>query len=790
MKRPFPAYKGDDPFVFISYSHRDSAAVFKEIAWLKSQGFNIWYDEGIEAGREWRDEIATAISKASVLLYFVTPESVASENCRNEVNFASDELTPILTVYLKPTELPGGLRLTISTRQAINRYDLSMDEYSHKLNVSLAEYVGMAPLPIQTGSPASSRFRYWLILAAIILIGGGALTYIVPGIVPDIVPDMVDGVVNGFDDDRSQSPVLPESRLRSIAVLPFQNLNQDPVFDQISDGIALDLVNGLSKIHAIRVAAATSSFAFKNQYSDVSAIGKKLKVDTVLEGSVRIIDDIARINVQLLLVEDGYQLWSESYDRPFTDVLALQDDVAALILNSVRLHLIDKSAVNEGSVALGSYNLYLIARDNMRERTEQSLLLAKSQFTEALALDPEYGPAWADLARTVLLLSDLQYGDVPFIEAKEEAKQMLARAFELEPELSSAYATEGFLYLNEANQMEALSSFHRAIATDPNNAYAHFMISEILASSGNFAGALKELEVAYALDSRHPVIQYRLVIYYLGQGNFSGVRQSVRPDQALLADALIDFRLGREADGIVKATEYLNLEESGFAGIHLRMELARRYYYKLKNIDMAQKTISETNAFAGRVYFQALEYPEVAYQLLKKIPDGYHNRFSKFLLARSEIRTGRFDDCLDAVGYQSVETMPIRGEIYLGLPGNELSLAFFAAYCLSELGRVEEAARLQEELMRYHRLAIQQGEPPGYFRLLARLELLGGNHDEAVRLLQEAYANQALDWTDLGNPWYDILRSRPDFVALVEAVYGHMNQQRQQLGWPPVQPIE
>lgn len=146
---------------------------------------------------------------------------------------------------------------------------------------------------------------------------------------------------------------------------------------------------------------------------------------------MQIIDDVARINVQLLLVEDGYQLWSESYDRPSSDVLAMQDDVSALILNSVRLHLIDKSAVDEGMVALGSYNLYLVARDNMRARTEQSLLLAKAQFEEALTLDQEYAPAWADLARTVLLLSDLQYGETPFVEAKVEAGEMLARALSL-----------------------------------------------------------------------------------------------------------------------------------------------------------------------------------------------------------------------------------------------------------------------------------------------------------------------------------------------------------------------
>ncbi|MFT4799815.1 MAG: hypothetical protein ACJAXW_003946 [Candidatus Azotimanducaceae bacterium] len=125
MKRPFPA------------------VVFKEISGLKKQGLNIWYDEGIDPGREWREEIATAIGDASMLLYFITPDSVESENCRNEVNFAADEQIPILTVYLKPTDLPGGLRLTLSTRQAVSRFDLPGDGYVHKLTSSFNEYVGL-----------------------------------------------------------------------------------------------------------------------------------------------------------------------------------------------------------------------------------------------------------------------------------------------------------------------------------------------------------------------------------------------------------------------------------------------------------------------------------------------------------------------------------------------------------------------------------------------------------------------------------------------------------------------
>lgn len=780
MNRPFPAYRGAEPFVFISYSHRDSERVFAEISWLKDQAVNIWYDEGIEAGREWRDEIASAISGAKVLIYFVTPNSVGSENCRNEVNFAADEQIPIVTVYLEPAELTGGLRLTLSNRQAIKRFELSGEEYALKLLGFLQNYLPLSNLDgnglpdSRTGRPAKSHRAAWMLLGALGIPICLGLAYWLQETYPN----------NRVSVEQS---TIQEARLRSVAVLPFQNLSQNSEHEPVADGIALDLVNGLSKIHELRVAASTSSFAFKNQYQDVGVIGRHLRVDTVLEGSVRIVDDTARITAQLLLVEDGYQLWSERYDVQFSNVLDLQDQVTAEILDSVRLHLIEKAAAESGQVALGAYDTYLVARDNMRARTEASLSLAKSQFVESIAIDPEYAPAWADLARTIILLSDLQYGDVPFVEAKVEALQALDKAFSLEPNLASAHATLGFMLRNEGQQMEALSSFHRAIAADPNNAYAHFMISEVLADSGNFSGSLKELETAYALDNRHPIIQYRLVMYYLATLNRAGLEQVIRPDQALLLEALWDFRLGKDAAGVQKATEYLTLEETGFAGVHLRMELARRYYYRLHNIDMAQQAMSEADPFAGRVFFQAMEYPEVAYQLLRRIPDDYQGRFSRFLLARSEIITGRYDSCLTTLNYQSPEQTIIQGQIYLGLPGNELTLAFYQAYCLTRLGRNDEAKTIQTELMKYHENAIRQGEPPGYYRLLARLEMLVGNHDRAIELLELAFQNHALDWTDIANPWYDELRATRRFQTLQANLYNHVNEQRALLGWQAVE---
>lgn len=147
MEKPFPAYSGDKPYVFVCYSHTDEDQVYAEIRWLQHQGINVWYDTtGIGPGSEWNDEIAKAIKGANQFLYFLTPNSVGSEHCRRELNFAQSENRKIAVVHLEETDLPDGLRLSLDNRQAILRYRLSSQEYRNGLIQSL-DNTQAAPTP-------------------------------------------------------------------------------------------------------------------------------------------------------------------------------------------------------------------------------------------------------------------------------------------------------------------------------------------------------------------------------------------------------------------------------------------------------------------------------------------------------------------------------------------------------------------------------------------------------------------------------------------------------------------
>jgi len=154
---PFEAYQGDEPFVFISYSHKDATVVYEEITRLHEAGVNVWYDEGIEASNEWPEEIAQAVVGCSVFLVFVSPRATASVNCRNEINLALNKNKPFLGIYLEATELPLGLQLRMGDLQAILRYKLPVDRYQKKTQDSLDQLLGKKPAKKRTAVPFTQQ---------------------------------------------------------------------------------------------------------------------------------------------------------------------------------------------------------------------------------------------------------------------------------------------------------------------------------------------------------------------------------------------------------------------------------------------------------------------------------------------------------------------------------------------------------------------------------------------------------------------------------------------------------
>lgn len=157
-RMPFPAYRGSEPYIFVSYAHEDSGRVFTEIKGFNENGYNVWYDEGISPGNEWTDEIAEALEKCGLFVVFITPASADSPNVQNEINYAIGEKKPFLAIHLQETTLRAGIKLQIGTKQAILKYKTNDEEYLYKYMAAF-ERMGMrqkkkivAPAPQQAES--------------------------------------------------------------------------------------------------------------------------------------------------------------------------------------------------------------------------------------------------------------------------------------------------------------------------------------------------------------------------------------------------------------------------------------------------------------------------------------------------------------------------------------------------------------------------------------------------------------------------------------------------------------
>jgi TolB-like protein/Flp pilus assembly protein TadD len=275
-------------------------------------------------------------------------------------------------------------------------------------------------------------------------------------------------------------------------------MSNDPDNEHFTDGMAEEVINALSRIQGLRVASRTSSFSFKGRNEDIAEIGRKLKVSTVLEGSVRKMGNKLRITAQLVNVADGYHLWSERYDREMEDVFEIQDDISQAIVKALRVILTEdekKQIEKPRAVNLEAYDFYLRGRQAFGIR-RKSLEIARRMFEKAIAIDPTYARAHAGLADTFSLM--YTYFDTRQSNLRE-ADLASKKALELEPDLAEAHVARG-LAVSLGNRFdEAETEFETAMRLDPKLFDAVYWYARARLSQGRYEEAVKLLERAAAL---------------------------------------------------------------------------------------------------------------------------------------------------------------------------------------------------------------------------------------------------------------------------------------------------
>jgi len=284
---------------------------------------------------------------------------------------------------------------------------------------------------------------------------------------------------------------------RSIAVLPFANLSADRKQDYFCDGMAEETINALAKVKGLRVAARTSTLGFKGSGEDVREIGRKLHVETLLEGSVRRSGDFLRVTVQLIDVASGYHLWSEKYDRKFQDIFAIQDEIAQnvvralqLILSENELEALTKTATTDSQ----AYDYYLRGRQFFHQGRRKSYEYAIQMFRKATEIDPNYALAYAGIADSAAMLAHFypDAGKAHLAEADKAGK----RALELDPDLPQGHAARGFTLWLLDRFDEAKVEFETAMRLDPGQGLTHYLYGRACFQRGEIAQAARLFEEA------------------------------------------------------------------------------------------------------------------------------------------------------------------------------------------------------------------------------------------------------------------------------------------------------
>jgi adenylate cyclase len=312
-------------------------------------------------------------------------------------------------------------------------------------------------------------------------------------------------IVPGTTSVPAPAPAVPTDRM-SIAVLPFNNMSDDPKQEYFSDGITEDLITDLSKISGLLVIARNSTFAYKGRAVKVVEVGRELGVRYVMEGSVRKAGERVRITAQLIDAATGHHLWADRYDRELKDIFDLQDDVRQKIVMALAVQLSagEREQLSKRPTSnVAAYDLWARGLERMNTFTREGILESRGLFEQAVALDPFFARAWGQIANAYALEADLELGTVTPEEIKL-ATAIAQRAVALDATLPQPRWVLGRTYFWQDDIDRAVAEMEKAVALDPNFADGLAYHGLLLVLSGRAPAAFPYIERAMRINPRFP----------------------------------------------------------------------------------------------------------------------------------------------------------------------------------------------------------------------------------------------------------------------------------------------
>jgi TolB-like protein/Tfp pilus assembly protein PilF len=553
---PGPAVAGSLRPVFISYGSADAPLAQKVCAALEAAGSKCWIaPRDVVPGTLYAEGIVRALDESRVLVLILSKDAVASPHVGRELERAASKRHAIIGFKVDAAPLNRAFEYFLNQSQWIELGAVGADAAIAKLveavrlHLNSTATVGPSSLADSptAGRAAQELRKRWMAAAAIAVVAGTLVWLLADKFwlskhVAEEKPIAATVSATG-----PAAPAIPE---KSVAVLPFVDMSEKKDQEYFSDGLSEELIDMLTKIPDLRVPARTSSFYFKGKSATIAEIAKALAVAHVLEGSVRKSGNTLRITAQLVRVDNGYHVWSETYDRKLDDIFKIQDEIAGAVVGHLKLALLKTAPGSTTNTE--AYNLLLQARYFSGRGNPEDLATAVVLYDRAIAIDPNYALAYAELAdcyalrvsegvdtngvgytksraaaeRAIALDPNLAEGYRALAAARLQyelnwaaAGDLLRKAQALDPNSSSVLHLTGLLTQATGSLADAEGFFRRALDNDPLNVRVHRYLGRAFFYQNKLSDAEKTIREMIELDPKFPGAHFQLGIVLLSRGD-------------------------------------------------------------------------------------------------------------------------------------------------------------------------------------------------------------------------------------------------------------------------------
>lgn len=522
-----------------------------------------------------REELRQTLWSHDTFVDFDAGLNAAIKRLRDALNDSPDNPRYVETLPRRGYRFIGALGVAAESAAQELRASPETGDREIAQTISAGEFSGSVPgmtLPAQRRSP---RWKFAVACTLLLAVGTGTITWRLR-----LVAEREDA-----------------GRIRSIAVLPLQNLSGDPAQEYFAEGMTDALITDLAQSSSLRVISGTSSMRYKSTTKPVRDIGKELHVDAVIEGAVVRSGDKVRIDAQLIRTADDQHLWAKSYQRKIGDVLALQADVALAIADEVQIKLTPRERARltrTRTINPDAYDAYLLGQYFLERAGKDNLQKARDYYQQAIQLDPNYALAWAGLADAQRLL--VGGGFVPEPEGFRTTREAVQRALTLDPDLAEAHAAMGSIHMfidwdwagaetsyNHALALEpgnvsalrglaslaayrcsfdeALSLARSAVDRDPLDPRSHRLVGYIARNAGRLDEAATALKRSVDLNPQGAMIHLEVGLLYLAQSRprdaLAEIEKETGPDWRLFGLALVYHSLGSKTQSDMALAELI-----------------------------------------------------------------------------------------------------------------------------------------------------------------------------------------------------------------------------------------